>query len=136
MTRFWWILIRALKIHENLHFDWVISCKANNIWPKNVQRSYLSWHWNAMQNLKKNWLVVWKMSWGILEIFTRTLGSVIIETLMGSFYPRQKMHELKHCRVVVCNDTEEWWKIWRSIDLSFQNRHKEFDEFWLEHSKV
>ena len=26
-----------------------------------------------MQNLKKNWLVVWKMAWGIWEIFTRAL---------------------------------------------------------------
>ena len=34
------------------------------------------------------------------------------------------------------NDTEEWWKIWRGIDLSFQNWHKEFDKFWLENSKV
>ena len=32
--------------------------------------------------------------------------------------------------------TEEWWKIWRGIDLSFQNWHKEFDKFWLENSKV
>ena len=36
----------------------------------------------------------------------------------------------------MCNDTEEWWKIWRGIDLSFQNWHKEFDKFWPEHSKV
>ena len=34
------------------------------------------------------------------------------------------------------NDTEEWWKIWRGIDLLFQNWHHEFDEFWLKHSKV
>ena len=34
------------------------------------------------------------------------------------------------------NDTKEWWKIWRGIDLSFQNWHTEFDEFWLKHSKV
>ena len=31
---------------------------------------------------------------------------------------------------------ETWCKIWRGIDLSFQNWHKEFDEFWPEHSKV
>ena len=43
---------------------------------------------------------------------------------------------LKNYRGVMCNDTEEWWKIWRGIDLSFQNWHQEFDEFWLEHSKV
>ena len=36
----------------------------------------------------------------------------------------------------MCNDNEEWWKIWRGIDLLFQNWHKEFDEFWLENSKV
>ena len=26
--------------------------------------------------------------------------------------------------------------IWRGIDLSFQNWHKEFDNAWLEHSKI
>ena len=30
----------------------------------------------------------------------------------------------------------EWWKIWTGIDLSFQNWHKEFDKFWLDHLKV
>ena len=36
----------------------------------------------------------------------------------------------------MCNDTEEWWKTWKGIDLPFQNWHKEFDTFWLENSKV
>ena len=39
-------------------------------------------------------------------------------------------------RGVISNDTEEWWKVWREIDLSFQNWHKEFDEFWPQNSKV
>ena len=39
-------------------------------------------------------------------------------------------------RGVISNDTEEWWKIWKVIDLSFRNWHKEFDEFWLENLKV
>ena len=46
------------------------------------------------------------------------------------------MHELQSYSGVIRNGTEEWWKIWRGIDLSFQNWHKEFDEFWLENSKV
>ena len=46
------------------------------------------------------------------------------------------MHELQTYRGVISNDTEEWWKIWRGIDLSFQNWHKEFDKFWPEHLKV
>ena len=37
---------------KNLHFDWFLLCKVFNVWPKKVQRSYLSWHWRVMQNLK------------------------------------------------------------------------------------
>ena len=45
---------------QNILFDWFLLCKVYNVWPKKVQRSYLSWHWRVMLNLKKNWLVVWK----------------------------------------------------------------------------
>ena len=76
MTRIWWILIWALKSLQNLHFDWSLLCKVYNVWPKKVQRSYLSWHWRVMQNLKKNWLVVWKMTWGIWQIFTRAFENL------------------------------------------------------------
>ena len=46
------------------------------------------------------------------------------------------MYELKIYRGVLCHDNEEWCKIWRGIDLSVQNWHEEFDEFWPEHSKI
>ena len=46
------------------------------------------------------------------------------------------MHELQTYRWVISNETGEWWKIWRGVDLSFQNWQKEFDEFWLQDSKV
>ena len=85
MTRIWWILTRALKSLKNVHFHWFLLCKVFNVSPKKVQRSYLSWHWRVMQNLKKNWLVVWKMTWEIWQIFTRALESVKIGTLIGSF---------------------------------------------------
>ena len=52
------------------------------------QRSYLSWHWRVMQNLKKDWFVVWKMTWGSWQIFIRTLESVTIGIFMGSFCPK------------------------------------------------
>ena len=32
-------------------------------------------------------------------------------------------------RGVICHDNEEWRKIWRGIDLSFQSWHEEFDNF-------
>ena len=59
-----------------------------------------------------------------------------IGSLMGSFYPKYEMHELEIYRGVMCHENEEWCKMWREIDLSFQNWHEEFDEFWPEHSKI
>ena len=40
-------------------------------------------------------------------IFTRALESVKIGILMGSYGPKQKMHELKIYREVMCHDNEE-----------------------------
>ena len=51
-------------------------------------------------------------------------------------FSKVEMHELNIYRGVMCNDTEEWWKIRKGTDLPFQNWHKEFEKCWLEHSKV
>ena len=86
MPRIWWIMIRALKSLKHLHFVWSLSCKVYNIWPKKVQRRYISWHWRDIHSLlKKKWLVVSKMTWRIWQIFIRTPESVKIGTFMGSF---------------------------------------------------
>ena len=84
----WQILTQALENLKNFHFNGLLLSKIYIALAKKVQRSYLSWHWRVMQNLKKNWLVVWKMTWGIWQIFTRALESLKIGTLMGSFYPK------------------------------------------------
>ena len=36
----------------------------------------------------------------------------------------------------MCHGNEEWRKIWRGIDLPFQNWHEKFDKFWAEHLTV
>ena len=136
MTRIWWILkwdIEILKIFTLIgsFFTQYITLDL-----KKVQRSYLSRHFRVMQNLKKNWPVVLKMSWGIWQIFTRALESLKIGTLMWSFYPKSKIYELKTYRGVMCHGNVEGYKIWIGIDLSFQNWHEEFDTFWLEHPKI
>ena len=41
------------------------------------------------------------------QIFIRTVESVKIDIFMGSFCPKQKIHELQTHRGVVSNDTEE-----------------------------
>ena len=58
-----------------------------------------------------------------------------IFTLMGSFWAKYILLELKKYREVIFHETEEWYKIWRGMGLLFQNWHKEFDRFWPEHSK-
>ena len=128
--------MRPLKSPQNFHFDWSLWCKVYNVWPKKVQRNYLPWHWSAMQNLKKNRLVVRKMIWGIWEIFTWTFKSIKSGTLMGYFCRKYVMFEVKNYRGVIFNDTGEWWKIWSGIDLLVQNWNEDFNIFWLEHSKI
>ena len=57
--------------------------------------------------------------------------------LMGSFRAKyifvstQKKH-----RGVISHESEEGYKIWRRIVLSFQTWHKEFDKFRPEQLKV
>ena len=57
-------------------------------------------------------------------------------TLMCSFWAEYILFELKKYRGVIFHDTEEWYKIWRGIDMSFQNWHGEFDKFWPKHLKI
>ena len=97
VSKIGWILIRALKSLKKFRFDWSLLCKVYNIWPKKVQRSYISRHWRVMQNLKKNWLVVWKITWGIWQIFTRALESwdSKLGLLWGTFIPSRKYMSLK-----------------------------------------
>ena len=59
-----------------------------------------------------------------------------IFSLVGSFWAKYILFELKRYKGVIFHETEEGYKIWRGIYLLFQNWHKEFDKFWPEHSKV
>ena len=86
-----------------------------------------------LSNITFNWLVVWKMTWGIWQYFPRALK---IGILIGSFNPNLKKCELKIPRGVICHDNEELCKIWRKTGSPFQSWHKEFDEFWPKHLKV
>ena len=117
MTRICWSLTRALESLKNLHFERLLLCKVFNVWPKKKQRSYLAWQWRVMQSLNKNQLVVWKMAWGILQIFKKALESVKIGSLMGPFCPSTQKSKIY--RGVMGHDNEKWCKIWRITDLCF-----------------
>ena len=61
--------------------------------------------------------------------FDPTVESLKICTLMGSFWPKYVMFELKMYREVMCHYTEDWCKLWRKNDLFFHKWHEE-------HSKI
>ena len=96
----------------------------------------MSWQWILMQNLKRNWLVVSKLTVVIWEILTRALESlnnILFNVLLLSIVIA---FELKKNRGVIFNDTEEGYKILKGINMLFENWHEEFDKFWPDHSKV
>ena len=96
-----------------------------------------------IQKLKRNWVVASKLTWGIWWFLTQALERIFkkpkiskILILMCSFWANYILFELKLYRGVIFHDNEEEYKTWREIDLSFQNWHEEFDEFWPEHLKA
>ena len=88
-----------------------------------------------MQNLKKNWSVVSKMT-GIWWILTRVLEVSKICTFIGSYCAKYLTFDLKMYRGVIFHDTKQWCKIWRKFDLWFGKWHEEYGKFLSEHLKV
>ena len=105
-----------LKIYRG-----VIMCHDNEEWCKiwrGIDWSFENWH----EELDKFWPEHLKVS----KIFP----------LMGPFWAKYILFELKMYRGVTSHDTEEWYKIWRGVDFLFQNWHEEFGKFSPEHSQV
>ena len=96
----------------------------------------MSWKWKMIQNLKRNWLVISKLTWGIWWILTQALKSLKNFHFNVLLLSKVYIVWAKKYRGVIFHETEEGYKIWREIDLSFQNWHKEFDKFRPERSKV
>ena len=61
---------------QNWDFDRILLYKTENPWAKNLQRIYVYWLKNMIQNLKRNWLVASKLTWGIWRILTRALETL------------------------------------------------------------
>ena len=109
------------EVPPNLYFDRLFLLKVYKISAEKVQRSYVSWHWRVVKNLKKSWFLVSKMTriWLILIQAIKSLKNLHFD--------------LKKNIGVIFYDTEESCKIWRKIDLWFWIYHKEFGKFSSEH---
>ena len=91
--------------------------------------SYVSWQWRMMQNWKRNWLAVPKLTPKFDEFWPKHSNVSNIWTIMDSFWRKYLMFELKKYIRVMFDGTEGWCKIWRKTDLCFQKWHEEFGKF-------
>ena len=96
-------------------------CPDNEEWCKILRGIDLSFQ-NWLEQFDEFWLEHLKVS----KMFIS----------MCSFWAKYILFGLINHRGVISHETEEGYKIWRGIDSSFQNLHKELDKFWNEHSKV
>ena len=84
-----------------------------------------------MKNLKRNWLVVSQLTWGILHLSIKNLHfNRLLLTKLYNVWAR-KMY-----RGVMFHDTRVWCKIWRKTAMWFGKWHEEFGKFSPEHTKV
>ena len=119
----------ALKSLKGFHFNGLLLSKVYIIWAKKVQRSYLSWHWRVMQNLKKNWLVAWKMTWGIWWMFTEHSKVSKLELWWDPFLQSRKCTSLEFtkglCVMTMKNDT----KVEEELTFHFKTDMRNFTNF-------
>ena len=98
----WQILTGALESLKILHFNGLLLTKVYNVYAKKVQRSYLSWRWRLMQNLKKNWLVEWKLTWRTWQNFTRALSKATKLRLWWDPFVQSRKYVLLKFTVELC----------------------------------
>ena len=107
-----------LSTSPNVYLDRLLLMKVHKISDKKVQRSCVSWHWRLMQNLKKNWFVVSKLT-RMWWIFIWALKS--FKNLHFDWFLAWKICNVwsKKVEGVIFHGTREWCKIWRKTDLWF-----------------
>ena len=107
----WRNLTQAPKSLNNFHFNGLFLIKVYNAWAKKVQRSYVCRHWRLMQNLKENWPVLSKMTWGIWKIFTGWKKSdFILESKMAELYQNKNSKQP--------DQPDPVWKLYFNLEIN------------------
>ena len=109
------------EISLNLYFDRLLLFEVCKISAKKVQKSYVSWYWRVMQNLKKNRFVVLIMTriWWILISALKSLQNLHFDwSLPCKVYnvgPKkvQRTYVSLHWRVMQ-NLKKTWLVVWKT----------------------
>ena len=126
-------MTRALKNLKNLLFNGLLLTK--------YIMFKLSKYRGVMFNETQDWCKVWRRTDLCFQKWHEEFGQFspehskisIICTLMGCFWPKYIMLELRKHRGVMFDDNQDWSKVWRKTDFCFQKWHKEFGQFSPEH---
>ena len=106
MPGIWRILTQALESLKIFHFNELLLSKVYIVWAKKIQRTYLSWNWIGIQIWRgidlsfKNWHKEFDKFWPEHSKVSK------IFTLMGSFWAKYILFQLKKYRGVIFHETE------------------------------
>ena len=123
------ILTRALGSLKYFCFNVLLFSKVYIVWAKKViifhetEEGYKIWRGInlSLQNWYKEFDKFWPEHLKVSKCFI----------LMGSFWAKYILVELRRYRAVIFHGTEEGYKIWRGINLSFQNGIRNLTNFDL-----
>ena len=110
---------------KNWDFDGILLSKVENVWFWYWQRSFVSWKWKMKQNYKTNWSVSSKLHEQFDKFWHEHSQISKICTVVGFFWTKDIMFELKRYRGVMFGSTEYRCNILRKTDLCFQKWHEE-----------
>ena len=111
---------------ENLPFDVLLLLKVYNIWAKKSTEELCVITPKNDAKFEEELACALKNDVKNLANFDANLR---ISTLMGFFWPKYIIFELKKYRDVMRHYTEDRCKLWRKNDLWFHNWHEEFGGF-------
>ena len=86
----------------------------------------MSWQWRMIHKLNRNWLVVFKLTWGTSQIWTWALKTICFNWLLVT-----KVYNVwaTKYREVIFHDTQELNKFWRKFVLWFEKWREIWQSF-------
>ena len=111
LKKTWLVVWKSTRKSQNCDFDGVLLSKVENAWGYNLLRIYVAWQWRMVQNLKRNWICVWKLVPQFDKFWPGHSNVPKMWTLISSIWTKYIMFELKKYRRYMFDGTEDWCKI-------------------------
>ena len=124
--------------HEDFNELWAKHSKISKIWPKYIIFEFTK-HREVTFDGTENWCKIWRKTDMSFQKWHEEFGNFSPELPKLGLWWDPLIQSRKCMSLTFTGElcvNEEWCQIWRGIDLSVQNWHEEFDEFWPEHSKI